>query len=274
MSRAWRTIRTVLLVVAGLYALAALGMFVVQRRIVFVPDTSRPDVATAHVPGLREIELITASGLWLHAWFLPPPPGRAVVAFFHGNGGNLGDRINWIQALAAARYGLLLPEYPGFGGNPGSPSEEGFAETADAALAWLDANLVGVRIVIYGESIGSAVAVRAAATREGAGRATAGMILESPFSSITDIGRRQFPWLPVALLLRDQFDCIARIPFIHTPLLVLQGARDTLVPPALGQRLFAAANEPKRLWVAPEGRHDTLGQNGAMPVIFGFLDRM
>lgn len=251
------------------YAGVAITLYAIQRQIVFRPDTRPPDIAAVGLPTLQAVRLNTASGLDLLAWWLPPAsPTRPILLYFHGNGGNLADRANRLRFFAAAGDGVLMPEYPGYGGNPGTPSERSMFATATAALAFLGAQHIDDRTVaVYGESLGTAVAVYAAA-----GRPFGAVILESPFTSITAIARQRYWFLPVDLLVRDKFDTLAHIDRIHAPLLIAQGARDDVVPPEMGCALFAAANEPKQRWVAPEGGHEDLAKFGLLDTVTRFLD--
>ena len=253
-----------------LYGALALAIYAGQRRILFVPERGRPAAAAAGVAGLIEVSLRAADGVRLLAWWVAPPAGRPVLVYLHGNGGNLANRAARVRAYAEAGFGVLLLEYRGYGGNDGSPSEEGFALDARAAMAFvLGEGIESGRIAVYGESIGTGVAVRVAAEQ-----AVGALVLESPYTSITDIARRRFWYLPVGLLLRDQFDSLSRIGRVRAPVLVLQGGRDGVVAPELGRRLFAAAGEPKELWVAPEGGHEDLMQWGAGAAVVGFLERV
>jgi fermentation-respiration switch protein FrsA (DUF1100 family) len=257
-------------VVAALYVAVMAGVYAGQRRLLFVPNTGRPRAGDVGAPGLREVELLTSDGLRLLAWYAPGPAGAPVLAYFHGNGGNLGDRAARIRQFAKDGLGVLMPEYRGYGGNPGSPSEAGFALDAKAAMAVLAAQGVPPgRTVIYGESIGTGVAVRVAVEQG----PVAAVILESPYTSITDIARERFWFLPVGLLIRDPFDSLGRIGRLRSPLLVLQGGRDAVVTPALGQRLFRAAPEPKEVWVAAEAGHENLMRFGAEAVITDYIRR-
>jgi fermentation-respiration switch protein FrsA (DUF1100 family) len=259
------------LALAGLAFYAALCalMFAVQRSLEFVPDTSRPDAAKAGIPGLLELELPTGQGIKLLAWYLPPKPGQPVIAYFHGNGGNLSNRIPRLRLFAAAGWGSLMVEYPGFGGNPGRPTERGFNQAALTAITYLQNQGVPAnRLVIYGESIGTGVATRVAA-----GRRCAALILEAPFTSITAVAERTYPWLPVRWLLLDRFDQASRIAGVTAPILIIQGTNDVVVPPALGRALFNAAPAPKRLWIAPGGGHDNLMEFGAWPRIVDFVNQ-
>jgi len=261
-------LRLILLGLAFYTAICAV-LFAVQRRLEFVPDTSKPDIARSGIAGLRAVALPTRQGLVLLAWYLPPQPGQPVVAYFHGNGGNLANRIPRFRLFAASGWGAVMVEYPGFGGNPGRPTELGFHDAAVAALGYLaDQGVTDERLVIYGESIGTGVATRVAA-----GRRCAALILEAPFTSITAIAARAYPWLPVRLLLLDRFDQASKIAGVTAPILMLQGTDDVVVPPALGRALFDAAPAPKRLWIAKGGGHDDLMAFGAWQRIVDFVDQ-
>ncbi len=255
------------ILVAGTYVLICTLVFAFQRKLEYAPDTSRPQLPLAAVPGLREVEVETQKGQHLLAWYLPPPAGKPVLAYFHGNGGNLGYRVRRFERAADAGWGVLMIEYPGFGGNAGTPTETGFADAGVAAMAFLEAQGIGHRrTVVYGESIGTGVATRVAA-----GRDIAALVLEAPFTSALAIAERHFPWLPVRWLMLDRFDQLSRISAVKAPILILQGSRDQVVPPDLGRALYDAAPQPKRLWIAPEGQHEDLMDFGAWDRIVRFV---
>jgi uncharacterized protein len=249
-----------------LYAAIIAAAYLSQRSLLFFPEKSRPDMPL--LPGLQVVEIATADGVPLGSWYLPPPPGAPVIAYFHGNGGNIGYRSDRLRRFAAAGFGVLLLEYRGYGGNPGSPSEAGLFADARAGLAFLDGQGIAAgRLVLYGESLGTSVAVQMASERK-----VAALILESPFTSLADLARTHYPILPVfEALLLDRFDSLSRIGRVHAPILVLQGELDTTVPVKTGRRLFAAAPEPKELWTAPEGGHNDLAEFGAVDAAIGFV---
>jgi fermentation-respiration switch protein FrsA (DUF1100 family) len=249
------------------YAAACAAVFSFQRKLEYAPNTSRPDPAAAGLPTLRELHIETPTGLRLLAWYLPAEPGKPVLAYFHGNGGNLQNRIPRFLRAARVGWGILMVEYPGYGGNLGSPTELGFAEATVAAMAFLDGQgIEHRRTVVYGESIGTGVATRVAA-----GRDIAALVLEAPFTSAAAIAERLFPWLPVRWLMLDRFDQVSRIRSVEAPILILQGSRDRVVPPDLGLALYDAAPQPKRLWVAPEGEHENLMDFGAWDKVVRFV---
>jgi fermentation-respiration switch protein FrsA (DUF1100 family) len=267
-------LRRFLRVLAGLLAIPLLlyvavlaYLYVNQRQLLYFPDRSAPQLPAGSGLGVREVHLHTADGLSLLSWYLPPPEGRPVILYFHGNGGNIAYRIDRLIRFAQASYGVLMLEYRGYGGNPGTPTEAGLSEDAGAAIRFLDEQRVrGNRLVLYGESLGIGVAVRVA-TRQPVGA----LILEAPYTSIAAAAQYHYPFIPAALLIWDRFDSLPLIAEVRAPLLILQGGRDRVVPPRFGQALFEAAPEPKERWFAPEGGHENLAQFGALDVAVKFL---
>ncbi len=256
----------VLLVLTFTYIATAGAARMLQRRLIFHPDDRHP-VPSLGIPGLREIAAGAQDTPNPAAWYVPASPGLPTVAYLHGNAGNIGDREARMAAFARAGIGILMVEYPGYGGEPGTPSERGLLEAGRGALDFLDRSGVpSPGVFLYGESIGTGVATRLATERE-----LGGLILESPYTSILDIARQMVPWLPVRLLLSDRFEQLSLIAMVHAPLLVLQGALDRVIPPAMGQAVFEAANQPKRLWVAPQGGHNDLAAFGAIEEVVSFV---
>ena len=257
-----RHLVTSVIVAAILYGAVLALAFAVQRRIVFQPDTARPLASALAIPELKEVTIRSRGQPPLLAWYLPAPANRPMIAYFHGNGGNLAYRGDRIRSFWQAHLGLMMVEYPGYGGNAGSPSEAGLLAAGRGVLAFLDAQGVqSDRLIFYGESIGSGVATRLATEHP-----VAGLILESSYTSVLDIARRTLwgRFLPVQLLLRDRFEQLSLIKNVHAPLLIMQGEKDTIVPPDMGRILFSASNEPKVMWRAPDGGHNNLSQYGAM----------
>ncbi len=257
---------------AGVYLGLLVYLFVVQRRILFLPDRTRPDLAQAGLAGLlRPVETATADGLRLLAWYRPPPvPAAPLMVFLHGNAGHVGHRAERVRPYLDAGWGLMLVEYRGYGGNPGAPCERGFYADARAALAFARSQGVADgRIVLYGESLGAAVAVQMATERD-----VGALVLEAPFCSVGASAVHHYPLFPMARwLVRDRFDSLAKIGRVRAPLLLLHGERDEVTPARFGRALFAAANEPKEARFYPEGGHVDLDGLGAPRAVIDFVRR-
>jgi fermentation-respiration switch protein FrsA (DUF1100 family) len=256
----------------GVYLLLLGYMFVVQRSLLFLPDRTPPDLDQAGVAGLMEaVEVTTADGLRLAAWYAPPPGSQApVMLYLHGNAGHIGHRGGKVRAYIDAGWGVLLLEYRGYGANPGSPTEQGLYADARAALDFLQAEGVDAgHIVLYGESLGAAVAVQMATERP-----AAALVLEAPFCSVGASAVYQYPIFPMARwLVRDKFDSLSKMSGVHVPLLILHGERDRVTPARFGRALLAAANEPKESRFYPEGGHVGLEEHGATEVVLDFVGR-
>lgn len=250
---------------AGLVAILYLG----QRRLLFHPDKNRPVLGALSALGVREITLLTADGIALSSWYLPPPADRPVILYCHGNGGHIGYRRTRLARFAAEGYGVLLLEYRGYGGNPGLPCEQGLCTDAAAALDFLGREGIAPgRIALYGMSLGSGVAVQLAACRE-----VGAVILEAPYTSIAAAAQVHYPFVPCLWLVRDRFASLAVIERVRAPKLILHGGRDRIVPIRLGRALYERAPEPKEGWFVPEGGHGDLAAFGALDAAVAFLKR-
>jgi len=238
-----------------LLLVAALGVF--QRRLIYMPMGRPGTPGAAGLPSAREVSYTTEDGEPLAGWFLPadgPRPAPAVL-FLPGNAGNRSYRAPLAAALADAGLAVLLVDYRGYAGNPGAPSEQGLAADARAALSYLQAlpEVDPDGIVVFGESLGTGVAVTLAAERP-----AAALILRSPFSSLTSVARLHYPLLPVQAMLWDRFDSMDRIARVSCPVLVLAGERDRIIPVEESRRLFEAAAEPKRFVLIPDAGHNDM----------------
>jgi hypothetical protein len=175
------------------------------------------------------------------------------VLVFHGNGGDRSSRLPLAQALAAEGHAVLLTDYRGYAGNPGRPSEKGLQADARAARNWLveEGGFAAERLVYFGESLGAGVAVALAAEQS-----PAALVLRSPFTSLHDVAAHHYPFLPVRLLMRDRYPALETIGDIVSPVLVIAGDADRIVPTEQSRRLFEAAPGPKRLLVLPGADHN------------------
>jgi uncharacterized protein len=231
-----------------------------QRRLIYFPGLQPPPPAAAVLPEAQEVAFQTEDGLCLEAWFVPAAPSGAVgslrrrcVLVLHGNGGDRSGRSLFAQALSQAGHSVLLTDYRGYGGNPGSPSEAGLAADARAARAYLltRSDINPDSIVYFGESLGAAVAVGLAVEYP-----PAALVLRSPFTTLADAGRVHYPFLPLGLLLMDHYDSLSRIGSVRCPVLIAAGDGDRIVPVTQSRRLHAAAREPKRYVEIPGVGHD------------------
>jgi fermentation-respiration switch protein FrsA (DUF1100 family) len=250
------------------YLILCLAAWAAQRRLLYFPDRQVVAPAAVGVPA-EVVRRPAADGVSLTMWWAPPRDGRPVVIYFHGNGGNLAYRADVFRDLAGEGYGLLAPSYRGYAGSGGSPGEAGFAEDARAAYAAVAERAPGAAIVLFGESLGSGVAVRLASERP-----VQGLILNAPFTSVEERAREIFWYLPVGLLLADRFRSRDRIGAVRAPLLVLHGEADPVIPIAHGRALFALANEPKTLVAIARGGHDDLWGLGGREAVLDFLARL
>jgi hypothetical protein len=262
------------LVRTALFALLIYGALVVlaytfQRSLQYFPSTARVNPAAVGLTGFADIMLQTADGESVVAWWKPPEPGRAVLVYFHGNGGSLWNRQDRARRLTSDGRGLLLASYRGYSGSTGSPSEEGLRRDAEAAYRFVAGRYEPARIVLYGESLGTGVAVRLAAERP-----VGGLILDAPFTSVLDVARRHYWYLPVDWLLRDKFRSTDHIASLKAALLVLHGDRDGIIPLELGEALYAAAPEPKRFVRLPGVGHAEVLERGGLAAVRSFLDEV
>jgi len=237
-----------------LYAAALSGTYVIQRDLQYFPSHRDPTPQAAGLAGVDRMTLTTPDGETLVLWFAPPENGRPVILFLHGNAGALPDRADRLAYYQSRGFGAAFLSYRGYGGSTGSPSETGLM--IDAKTAYDHLRSLGYpadRIVLVGESLGTGVAVQTAALNP-----VGAVVLEAPYSAAVDIARRQYPWLPVGVLMKDQFRSRDHIARIRAPLLILHGEADRVIPMGFGKRLFDAARDPKTfLSLGPVG-HEAL----------------
>lgn len=243
-----------LLRILALLAVVAALMLLFERRLIYFP--TRDHDATPRALGLahEEVDLRTEDGVRLHGWFLPVAGSRLTLLVCHGNAGNISHRLDRaLLAQAHLRTDVLLFDYRGYGKSDGVPDEEGTYRDARAAWRWLIAKGQSPgRIVIFGESLGAAVALQLALDTEGAHA----LVLESPFASVPEMARAVYPFLPVWPLVRTRYDNLGKVKRLRVPLLVLHGERDDIVPFAQGRGVFDAAPEPKRFFAIPGAAHN------------------
>src|SRR5215813_7493563 len=258
----------ILIAVLGYGGLLGL-MYIFQRALMYFPDPRRTAPAAAGLSQADEVTLTSADGEKLIAWHVPSQGPRPVVIYFHGNAGALDLRVGRFKWLTADGTGLVALSYRGYGGSTGKPSETGLINDGMAAYEFATARYAAKRIVLWGESLGTGIAIAVAAERK-----VGGMILDAPFTSIADVGAAAYPFAPVRWLIKDPFRSDERIARVAAPLLVLHGERDRIVPIVFGERLFALAREPKRFVRFPLGRHVDLDDYGAQKAVRIFLSEL
>lgn len=237
------------------YAVLVAIVFMTQRSLQYHPSSDMGDPKMRELLGMREVTYETDDGLKLTSWYAPPKEKDGkVIVYFHGNAGNISGRAARARMFIDHGYGVLLAEYRGYGGNPGSPTEEGLYKDGRAALKFLDDEGYRVsQMVFYGESLGSGVSVQLAGEVQ-----PPQMILESAFTSAVEVGARVYFYLPVSLMMRDRYDSLSKIKGVKSSLLMLHGAHDGLIPLFLGRKLFDAANDPKQFIEISNGGHANL----------------
>jgi hypothetical protein len=258
----WLLVLAVVLYVGGVAVL-----FFKQRSMLF--PIPRVGPTTPEVAGFSEAEehfLATADGERVIVWHVPAKPGRPVILFFHGNGDFLAGRVSRFRNLVSDGTGLVALSFRGYAGSTGSPSEEGLLQDAAAAYAFTAERYESSRIVAWGFSLGTGVAVALAAEHP-----VAKLILEAPYTSTVDLAASLFPIAPVRLLMRDQFHSDRRIGRVTAPLLIMHGDADPAINIRFGERLFAMAREPKQFVRFPGGGHENLDEFGAIETVRRFI---
>lgn len=246
-------ILTGLVAIAGIVVLA--WMF--QRTLIYFPFGDAPGPRDVGLAQAEVVSFPTADGLTLRGWFIPSSgsPPTYTVLVFNGNAGNRAYRAPLAASLQQQGLQVLLFDYRGYGGNEGKPTEVGLRADAQAARSYLVErdDVDASRLVYFGESLGTALAITLAAEHP-----PAGVILRSPFPSLVEVGRTHYPFLPIRLLLQDRFAAIDDIPRVTCPVLVLAGDQDRIIPLGLSRRLYDAATSPKELVIVAGADHNDL----------------
>ncbi|AUH72011.1 alpha/beta hydrolase [Legionella sainthelensi] len=226
--------------------------YFLQRHFIYFPDEEKPHTKDFQAQDMEVVQIHEAGGLILHSWYKPPTHNNPTILYLHGNGGHIGYRMSLVRQFLSEGFGVLLLEYRGYGGNPGSPTEAGFYQDGRAAIQFLyQQGIQGNNMILYGESLGTGVATQLATEFP-----ICALVLQSPYTSLTALARYHYFWLPIPLI--DKYDSLSRIQKIHVPTLMLHGQLDEVVPYSQGLTLFKFANQPKK-WVAfPDKGHQNL----------------
>jgi fermentation-respiration switch protein FrsA (DUF1100 family) len=259
-------IKWLLILVLGYGGIVALVYFG-QRALQYFPEKFHTAPAAVGLRQAEETAVGTSDGERVIIWHIPPQQQKPVVLYFHGNGGSLAWRVERFRALTATGFGLVALSYRGYGGSSGRPTQTGLVADAVAAYAFTAERYPTRRIALWGESIGSGVAVAVAAAKP-----VLAVVLESAFTSAADVGAAVYWYLPVRLLMKDQFRSDLVIEKVTAPVLMLHGDRDAVVPIMLGEHLYSLIKARKRFLRFPGAGHNDLGTHGAVAEAIRFLE--
>ena len=239
---------SILVVAAAVYFGLAVLLLIFQPRLIFFPMREHDYRPEEFALAYESVQIPTADGLRLDSWYLPAEKARYTVLFCHGNAGNISHRFDTLLLFRQLGLNCLIFDYRGYGRSEGRPSEEGLYQDALAAWRWLTETrrTPPQTIILFGRSLGGAVAANLAARlAEMPTPPPAGLVMESTFSSIIDMGRHYYPWFPVRWFARFRFDAVQAVKKVHIPVLVIHSPDDEIVPFSLGQKIFDNANPPK-----------------------------
>ncbi|MEO6563302.1 MAG: alpha/beta hydrolase [Nitrosospira sp.] len=237
------------------YGALALVIFIAQPGLIYYPETGRHIIAAPDYVGLayEPIEISTADGETLHGWFVPAPAAKGTMLFFHGNAGNISHRMEYLLMFHRLGYNTFIFDYRGYGQSSGSPSESGTYLDAQSAWRYLTEakGIPPARIVLFGESLGGAVAAWLAMNEK-----PGALVLASVFTSVPDMAAKIYPFLPVRLLSRFDYNTIEHLQSVTCPVFVAHSPQDDIVPFAHGRALYQAAPEPKQ-FLELQGGHNS-----------------
>jgi len=243
-----------LIAAVAIYGVFLALLYAAQRLLQYFPERRRTAPWTIGLPEAEEAVIDAADGERVIVWHVPPRGGQTVFLYFHGNGGALRWREQRFRALIADGSGLIALSYRGYGGSSGRPTETGLIEDGRAAYAFAVARYPAERIVLWGESLGCAVAIALAAEKP-----VKCIVLEATFTSAADVGAHHYWFVPVRLFMKDQFRSDLRVGKVTAPVLVVHGQDDFVVPVTLGERLYGLIRAPKRFVRVPGAGHNDLG---------------
>ena len=252
-----------------IYVFVLIGSQYLQRRLMYFPDTTRFTPEQAGLSGVTERELLAPDGEHVIAWYSPARAGAPTILYFHGNGGALETRRERIKRYQERGVGMFMMTYRGYGGSSGQPSEKSNVTDGKRAYDALVASGVPASdIIIYGESLGTGVAVQVAAEKP-----AAGLILDAPYTSMLELARLHYPSLP-RWLMTDRYETLSHIGKVKAPLLIIHGDADEVIPVAMGKAVFDAANAPKEIATFPAAGHSDHYKFGSYDKIFAWIARL
>jgi fermentation-respiration switch protein FrsA (DUF1100 family) len=253
------------------YAGFVIMLLFLENTLVYHPSSTLvPPPANERID---DVELTSANGTRIHAWYAAHPTSDQAILYCHGNAGNLSHRgTSIIKLRSVLNASVLIFDYPGYGKSGGAPSEQGCYQAADAAYAWLTETkkFTPTRVTLYGGSLGGGVAVDLASRKD-----HRALVLVKTFTTLPDTGRSIYWWMPVPInaVMRNRFDSLSKIDKCKRPVFMAHGTDDEVIPFKLGEQLFAAANEPKQFMSIPGNRHNDSLPGGFFTQLKTFLDR-
>ena len=243
-----------ILALVSFYVLVLIVVFFFQGNLLYHPsvDNYLKDQAVNEPTEIEKIKITTKDKIDLVGWLYNRNLEKfKTILFFHGNAGSLENRTYKLNHFKDLDVNFLIIAWRGFSGNRGKPNEMGLYEDAESAIKWLKMKGVNEKnIILYGESLGTGVAVQVAQNQN-----YAGVILESPFTSMVNMGKKYYPFFPVSLLLKDKFESYKKINNISVPVLIMHGKVDKIVPYDMGKKMYELANEPKFFYSQEYGDH-------------------
>ena len=238
-----------------IYVFFGFFLFIFQRRIIFNASSMPQEPKYYGLKNVKIIKICTSDGIHLLAWFSKPKFNKPVLIYMHGNSFDIGERAYRIQKYINEGWGVLLFAWRGYSGNKGNPTEKNLYKDAESVLRWIEKNtdLQKSNLIIYGESLGSGVAVEL-----GTRYLFKSIVLEAPFTSITDIAQKKYKIYPVRFFVLDKFNNYKKITKIFSPLLIISGKKDEVIPHSHSVKLFSKANHPKDCLFIDEAMHNNL----------------
>ena len=251
------------------YLLILLFMYIFQRTFMYHPNVKNTDQTTVQFK-YKEVYIESEKDIKLKSWYSYLNPNKKTILFFHGNAGELGARTYKLNKFNDLDLNFLIISWRGFSGNNGKPTEQGLYKDAQKAVEWLEKKGINKKdIVLYGESLGTGIAVELATKSK-----YSGIILESPYTSMIDMGKRFYPFLPISVLQKDKYNSLKKLSMIKSPILVLHGKSDKLVPFYMGKKIYDAANEPKYYYFPEFDNHMMTYDQDMLKTLSNFVNEI
>ena len=253
-----------------IYILVGFILFLMQRKLTFNKSGKPSDPDHYGLNNVDEVFLEVSDSLKLLAWFSRPVNNKPVIVYFHGNSFDIGERAYRIKNYIKEGFGVLLPAYRGFSGNKGNPTEKNIYNDSKLFINWLiDKNNIKENdIILYGESLGTAVAVEL-----GRYKSYKAVILEAPFTSVVEIAKKTYPIYPVKYLIWDKFENLFKINDLVSPILFIHGKKDEIVPFEMGKKLYEKYNKKKEYIFIDEAMHNNLYEYGIADKVIEFINK-